>query len=104
MGKVKQENLDCKISRAVAAGHDISSSEDEDDHRVKARLKASSFSKRPMEESKPSASTAHQAMSSNRDDKPFCAYGTDCYRKNPQHIRDFQHPGNGNVMLKLRHQ
>ena len=25
------------------------------------------------------------------DARPECEYGTDCYRKNPQHRRDFKH-------------
>ena len=25
-------------------------------------------------------------------DKPVCKYGTDCYRKNPQHFVEFDHP------------
>ena len=25
------------------------------------------------------------------DERPECEYGTDCYRKNPQHRRDYKH-------------
>ena len=25
------------------------------------------------------------------DKRPECEYGTDCYRKNPQHRRDYKH-------------
>lgn len=29
----------------------------------------------------------------NADSRPVCNYGALCYRKNPQHIEDFKHPG-----------
>ena len=25
--------------------------------------------------------------------KPVCKYGKDCYRKNPDHLKEFSHPG-----------
>lgn len=25
------------------------------------------------------------------DDRPECEFGTDCYRKNPQHIKEYKH-------------
>ena len=25
--------------------------------------------------------------------KPVCKYGSSCYRKNPDHLRQFSHPG-----------
>jgi hypothetical protein len=28
----------------------------------------------------------------NDDDKPECIYGENCYRKNPQHFKDYRHP------------
>ena len=27
------------------------------------------------------------------DNRPMCKYGTNCYRKNPVHFREFKHPG-----------
>ena len=26
------------------------------------------------------------------DDRPVCQYGMNCYRNNPAHFREFQHP------------
>ena len=26
--------------------------------------------------------------------KPLCKYGSECYRKNPEHFEKFSHPGN----------
>lgn len=28
------------------------------------------------------------------DDRPLCKYGEKCYRRNPNHFREFSHPGN----------
>ena len=27
------------------------------------------------------------------DRRPMCRYGTDCYRKNPVHFKEYRHPG-----------
>ena len=32
-----------------------------------------------------------QARTEEEDDRPECEYGTDCYRKNPQHFKQFKH-------------
>mmetsp|Transcript_52665 Transcript_52665/g.114323 ORF Transcript_52665/g.114323 Transcript_52665/m.114323 type:complete len:145 (+) Transcript_52665:256-690(+) len=32
------------------------------------------------------------AGGSDDEDRPMCRYGAACYRKNPEHLRDFQHP------------
>lgn len=31
------------------------------------------------------------AAADSDDDRPECPYGTSCYRRNPQHKRDFKH-------------
>ena len=31
------------------------------------------------------------ARTEEEDDRPECEYGTDCYRKNPQHFKQFKH-------------
>jgi len=31
-----------------------------------------------------------EALGDGSDDRPECPYGTSCYRKNPQHKRDFK--------------
>jgi hypothetical protein len=28
----------------------------------------------------------------NGDERPLCKYGATCYRKNPQHLKEFRHP------------
>lgn len=34
------------------------------------------------------------------DNRPRCQYGSKCYRKNPDHRREFYHPGNISRMTK----
>jgi hypothetical protein len=43
------------------------------------------------EEMQRSADDSAQKNSSGR--KPMCEYGAQCYRRNPQHLKDFRHPG-----------
>jgi len=31
-------------------------------------------------------------MHTRADDKPMCKYGSSCYRKNPEHLKEFRHP------------
>ena len=35
--------------------------------------------------------------------KPMCKYGADCYRKNPDHLKDFLHSGSSGTNLKLNY-
>ena len=31
-------------------------------------------------------------MASKEENKPRCKFGEDCYRKNPQHLKNYRHP------------
>jgi hypothetical protein len=33
-----------------------------------------------------------KAFEGEVDDRPVCKYGANCYRKNPMHLAQFQHP------------
>ena len=35
--------------------------------------------------------------------KPPCKYGSDCYRKNPEHFEKFSHPGKLSVKCSVYH-
>ena len=45
-------------------------------------------------ENTPSTSTKrHLSAIEEEDGRPMCKYGEKCYRKNPQHFIEYQHPG-----------
>eukprot|EP01114_Cavostelium_apophysatum_P013992 TRINITY_DN3508_c0_g1_i1.p1 TRINITY_DN3508_c0_g1~~TRINITY_DN3508_c0_g1_i1.p1 ORF type:complete len:541 (+),score=161.53 TRINITY_DN3508_c0_g1_i1:317-1939(+) len=39
-----------------------------------------------------------EEMSSSQEDLPMCQYGIKCYRKNPQHFKEFRHPAGSGVL------
>ncbi|PIK48921.1 putative tyrosyl-DNA phosphodiesterase 1-like [Apostichopus japonicus] len=95
----QREDNDKKMAGALAAGHDISSSEDEDDAKepetvspkvvVKESPPSASYSRTPVKQqgSKRTIDNEHK----KEIGKPMCAYGTYCIRKNPQHFREYHH-------------
>lgn len=56
-------------------------------------------------EAKPSASTDEAGPSSSPaavDDRPDCTYWEKCYRKDPNHLKQFRHPADGPPQKKSR--
>ncbi|XP_035211281.1 tyrosyl-DNA phosphodiesterase 1-like, partial [Stegodyphus dumicola] len=69
VGKVKRRKCHTKL-------HELSDSESDDGHKRKRKIA-------------PENEVA-------TDDRPKCRYGEKCYRKNPDHIKNFYHPGDEN--------
>lgn len=55
--------------------------------------KISSFSSRTSSSSRPTYASNYKSNYSSK--KPMCQYGAKCYRKNPEHLREFDHPKPG---------
>lgn len=58
-----------------------------------------------LQEAKPSASSDDAGPSTSpaaEDDRPDCTYWEKCYRKDPNHLKQFRHPADGPPQKKKR--
>lgn len=56
-------------------------------------VKPSTAVRKAPNEAKREADAVANAGVADSDDRPLCPYGRDCYRKNPDHHRDYRHNG-----------
>lgn len=75
----KKQKLSPKNLKRTHLFHDISESDSDDN--IKVRKIEKKNSKSPKKK-----------VDANADNRPVCKYGSNCYRKNPDHKREFYHP------------
>lgn len=75
-----QKPLNRNLKRSLKT-HDLSDS-DSDDNKQKPL---------PPEKLQPKKLKTVEAVPSSSSSKPLCKYGSQCYRKNPEHLREFSH-------------
>lgn len=92
----KEKSTNNREKKTPVKVHAISDSESDDEEievkKVTVKEKAKNTEKSVKEKAK---NTEKSVIATKRkiDDRPRCHYGSKCYRKNPEHRRDFYHPG-----------
>lgn len=82
----------CSVRPHSKKLHDISSSDDDDDRTEKV----SKISKNDKKVNKKT-----ECENKKPDDRPLCKYGEKCYRKNPDHHKQFRHCGSPSKRRKI---
>lgn len=82
----KEQSVNSRKKETPFKVHAISDSESDEDEIEVKKVTVKDRAK----------NTEKKAIATKRkiDNRPRCQYGSKCYRKNPDHRREFYHPGN----------